>query len=586
MLTCSNTASRTLAGSRATPAWRRAQLWRAERLCLTRPRQESGIKGSWCCFANEPGIMYGAFSYFGSVAAREAEHVPETPLVSRCPSKPTEEWERITIIALWIEGESSSSIARRIGVSPSTVNRWIRRVGMFMMMPYSAPDTRPFRVASWDSRKGLVLLSPLPLFPEKYKKLVVTQTLMSFTFFKIIDQENTRRAAVVQWNHACFGVRNVSKRTGSNPVHGLSVALVCSQLFCLTLLSLDLHRFSHGPELLLAIQVIPHHTMRWEADSSVPEGRQLVVKGALDNIARYFSRALNFTYTLASGRSFGTKLPNGSWSGMMGLVAREEVDLGAAPIAISQTRAEAVDFTMPLWTGRVRIVSGRGELETDPWGFLLPLTPLVWSATLISLAVVCAALLLPSSFLPGRVMSRADFRSVRVLLQQDVDWPAQWWWWERLVLGLWMLTTLVLIKSYSGNLMSLLAVKYLPQPFQSLQDVIDHRSVSIIWQKSSLFEQYIRTAKSGVFHEMARLEKEGRMVFHKQPQFPWSLDTFVRRGRHVLADADITITNLIARDYSATGRCDFYLSRDGFFPYSSSLISHKTDPLIQSIDKW
>ncbi|XP_045123917.1 uncharacterized protein LOC123511907 isoform X2 [Portunus trituberculatus] len=149
-----------------------------------------------------------------------------------------------------------------------------------------------------------------------------------------------------------------------------------------------------------------------------------------------------------------------------------------------------------------------------------------------------------------------------------------------------MLTTLVLIKSYSGNLMSLLAVKYLPQPFQSLQDVIDHRSVSIIWQKSSLFEQYIRTAKSGVFHEMARLEKEGRMVFHKQPQFPWSLDTFVRRGRHVLADADITITNLIARDYSATGRCDFYLSRDGFFPYSSSLISHKTDPLIQSIDKW
>ncbi|MPC60247.1 hypothetical protein E2C01_054286 [Portunus trituberculatus] len=28
-------------------------------------------------------------------------------------------------------------------------------------------------------------------------------------------------AAVVQWNHACFGVQGVSKRTGSNPVHGL-----------------------------------------------------------------------------------------------------------------------------------------------------------------------------------------------------------------------------------------------------------------------------------------------------------------------------------------------------------------------------
>ncbi|MPC36255.1 hypothetical protein E2C01_029707 [Portunus trituberculatus] len=29
-------------------------------------------------------------------------------------------------------------------------------------------------------------------------------------------------AAMVQWNHACFGVRVVSKHTGSNPVHGPS----------------------------------------------------------------------------------------------------------------------------------------------------------------------------------------------------------------------------------------------------------------------------------------------------------------------------------------------------------------------------
>ncbi|MPC78286.1 hypothetical protein E2C01_072770 [Portunus trituberculatus] len=28
---------------------------------------------------------------------------------------------------------------------------------------------------------------------------------------------------MVQWNHACFGILEVSKRTGSNPVHGLSV---------------------------------------------------------------------------------------------------------------------------------------------------------------------------------------------------------------------------------------------------------------------------------------------------------------------------------------------------------------------------
>ncbi|MPC60158.1 hypothetical protein E2C01_054196 [Portunus trituberculatus] len=35
-------------------------------------------------------------------------------------------------------------------------------------------------------------------------------------------------AAVVQWNHACFGVRRVSKRTGSNPVHGRSAGWASS----------------------------------------------------------------------------------------------------------------------------------------------------------------------------------------------------------------------------------------------------------------------------------------------------------------------------------------------------------------------
>ncbi|MPC77122.1 hypothetical protein E2C01_071567 [Portunus trituberculatus] len=35
-------------------------------------------------------------------------------------------------------------------------------------------------------------------------------------------------AGAVQWNHACFGVRGVFKRTGSNPFHGLSVGRASS----------------------------------------------------------------------------------------------------------------------------------------------------------------------------------------------------------------------------------------------------------------------------------------------------------------------------------------------------------------------
>ncbi|MPC27329.1 hypothetical protein E2C01_020501 [Portunus trituberculatus] len=45
---------------------------------------------------------------------------------------------------------------------------------------------------------------------------------------KVMDLSLSITHALVQWNHACFGVRGVSKHTGSNPVHGPSVGWVFS----------------------------------------------------------------------------------------------------------------------------------------------------------------------------------------------------------------------------------------------------------------------------------------------------------------------------------------------------------------------
>lgn len=52
--------------------------------------------------------------------------------------------------------------------------------------------------------------------------------------------------------------------------------------------------------------------------------------------------------------------------------------------------------------------------------------------------------------------------------------------------------SLVLAKSYAGNLMSLLAVRYRPQPFQTLRDVVNAKHAIMIWQKYSNYERYLR----------------------------------------------------------------------------------------------
>ncbi|XP_071535592.1 LOW QUALITY PROTEIN: uncharacterized protein [Panulirus ornatus] len=264
-------------------------------------------------------------------------------------------------------------------------------------------------------------------------------------------------------------------------------------------------------------------------------------------------------------------------------------DFATGPFVMSTARGEVIDFCWPVWTDDVRILGARGRPEVDPWGFLLPLTPLVWVVILMVLLVVPAISFLLSYYIQLQARSKAwwfaeIFRFIRILLQQDIFVRTPWWW-ERLVLGVWMMTTLVLTRSYAGNLMSLLAVRHIPQPYQTLQDILDDSSIITIWQKHSMNEQYLRTVKYGIFREIADLQSKGRVKFHTQAQFQESVDLLVRRGDHILVDISGTQRNLVAEDFSRTGRCDFYMSIDAFLPYQFTLIVQKNSPLLHTLNK-
>ncbi|XP_045123996.1 uncharacterized protein LOC123511953 [Portunus trituberculatus] len=182
--------------------------------------------------------------------------------------------------------------------------------------------------------------------------------------------------------------------------------------------------FSPAPTLKVAIELLPYHRMSWEEDTSVPEGRRLHVTGSMDETVKYLAQAMNFTYryVLSPERTFGSMLPNGSWTGMMGMVVREEAQFATGPFSLSPVRVSAADYTVPFWTGSLKIVGGLGGIEIDQRGFLLPFTFLVWICTLTALLGVLVLLLI-RSHLPDTKLSRGGWSAdtlscVRVLLQQ------------------------------------------------------------------------------------------------------------------------------------------------------------------------
>ncbi|KAK4310304.1 hypothetical protein Pmani_018123 [Petrolisthes manimaculis] len=363
------------------------------------------------------------------------------------------------------------------------------RCMVYIYLPFTPNDTQPLQVALWTSQRGIRYLVPLTLFPDKFSRFIVRPTL-------IVAEDEYR----------------------------------------------------------------PHATVSLEMTS---EGAREIFTGPMLTLLVILAHDMNFSYDLVRppDGAWGAKMQNGSWSGMIGMLRRKEIDVGLGPFGVTSVRAEVVDYTVPLVVDYARILGGRGSQEVDPWGFLLPLKITVWVSILISLLVVliCWQLLkfimhinTPSHRITWNIIFKEIFNLVRIMLQQDLLLKDMWNW-ERIVLGMWMLATLVISRSYGGNLMSLLAVRHIPQPYQSLRDVLDDPSVTMIWEANSAYVQYYRTAEFGLYRELAISETMGRIQYQRSSRFLNSVETLVRHGSHILIAEDLTHQGYVAEDFSKTG---------------------------------
>ncbi|XP_042859205.1 probable glutamate receptor [Penaeus japonicus] len=329
----------------------------------------------------------------------------------------------------------------------------------------------------------------------------------------------------------------------------------------------------------------------------VMEGRS-IMGGPVGHLVDYFARALNFTENQVlnsvcswypvrpADGTFGSKMPNGSWSGVIGLVNRGEADMGYGPLLMSLQRSEGVDFGDSLMFFNFKVMSGRGSPEMNPWGFLYPLTPVVWLGFFA--AMVCiwlASVLLIDHALKARWFDgvvRHFFTHLRILLRQDLPKRLSHGR-EMLLVGSWLMVTMIVTLGYSSTLVSLLAARNIPQPIQSLADLVnsDH---SVILKPNSGSTSYVLSSTSGIYKALGDLRFVNRMAFVKSKDRGDAIDRLVRGGRYSLYDVDVSLAELMSKDFSRLGRCDFYLSRESSLSRPSSVGVTPGSPLLPAIN--
>ncbi|KAG7160342.1 Glutamate receptor 2-like 1 [Homarus americanus] len=246
-----------------------------------------------------------------------------------------------------------------------------------------------------------------------------------------------------------------------------------------------------------------------------------------------------FRYSLVTpeDQAWGRKLPDGNWTGMVGQVFRQEADIALGPFAQSVERRQAVDYTQSFFFDGRTIIAGKGRPEIDPWSFMLPLQPPVWVALLVGLVVAWLSLVVmghnpkgSSQLTSASHFMRAShllFQHLRIILRQDVSMNMTRGR-EMVLMGGWVVVSVVVTCSYSGTLVSLLAVRHVPQPLQTIRDMLDATHITVVLEGvNTIVPVTLTKIKTGELKELNDLKYSGRIKIRSVVEaglYPYWLD--------------------------------------------------------------
>ena len=178
--------------------------------------------------------------------------------------------------------------------------------------------------------------------------------------------------------------------------------------------------------------------------------------------------------------SFGSPLPNGTWTGMIGDLIRNKADVIVGPVSVSGSRFQVVSFTPSYFdTGLSLLVTKETDAD-NPFSFLLPFSWEVWILLLVSMFVVsCLSwifdLCSPYGYRKGAddvetlSFSSSLFNSAATLVGQGGEIGRSWS--SRVLLVGYCVFAMIALSTYTANLAAFLTTKIQATTVSSLSDL-------------------------------------------------------------------------------------------------------------------
>ncbi|KAH7955225.1 hypothetical protein HPB49_025645 [Dermacentor silvarum] len=215
---------------------------------------------------------------------------------------------------------------------------------------------------------------------------------------------------------------------------------------------------------------------------------KLYVDGIFGRVLEALADFVPFSYDIVYDHrlSFGVRLPNGSYTGIIGLLQSGAVDLAAAPVLLRYDRTEVATYAPVLFTSHCGLIAVAGE-------------PTVWAVLLASIPVMSGALAFVEKRRPrtGGSFIWEMYENAWDILRSftyEGNTSQTKSHSGRLLYSLWWLTVLVLTNGFAGQLKASMAIKTEPTRFRSADDVAQQPAIRPFIWKHTVYEAYVQTS--------------------------------------------------------------------------------------------